>query len=84
MKHYIAIVGALWFDKVNGNTYHNTKIVDLTTGETYYTGYSYGYGDSYVYDSYYFIEKKLKIYNYYLRDLGSFYITKTKCKKGLF
>ena len=45
MKHRFAIIGALWKDKINGNTYYNTKIVDTTTGKFYFTGYHYGYDE---------------------------------------
>ena len=40
------ILGKKWFDKVNGNTYHTVKIVDLDSGETIVkTERAYGYGD---------------------------------------
>lgn len=36
-----------WFDKVNGNTYHSVRITKVSTGETIYCQFQYGYGDHY-------------------------------------
>lgn len=47
------ILGKKWFDKVNGNTYHSVKIVDLESGETIVrTPRTYGYGEQYVQTAY--------------------------------
>jgi hypothetical protein len=46
LKKYI-IIGKRWFDKVNGNTYHSTTVIDVDTNEQVaYSGVVYGYGDS--------------------------------------
>lgn len=37
MKKFV-IIGAKWFDSVNGNTYHNAKIIDPTSNKIYYCG----------------------------------------------
>ena len=40
------ILGKRWFDKINGNTYHSVKIIDLSNGETIIkTDRVYGYGE---------------------------------------
>jgi hypothetical protein len=48
MKKYYC-VGRKWFDKVNGNTYNNAKVVDENGGVVFYIGFGYGYGSSYFY-----------------------------------
>jgi len=83
MKKYV-ILGALWRDEPNGNTYHNTKILDTDTGATYYTGYKYGYGNAYAYDAKEYIENVLKQNNYFVYDLGAFRLNKLKVKQGNF
>jgi hypothetical protein len=43
----ITVLGRLWFDKINGNTY-NTAVI-MINGETVgKTDFQYGYGDFYV------------------------------------
>lgn len=59
----IHIVGLLWFDRVNGNTYHATRTTltyrDQTTTQ-HTTPFSYGYGDQYIYSALHnLVEKKL-------------------------
>lgn len=41
----ITIIGRKWFDKVNGNTYHATKLI-IDGKEAGFSGMVYGYGDS--------------------------------------
>lgn len=42
----ITVIGKLWFDKVNGNSYHTAKV--LINGEHYCNiPFQYGYGDQY-------------------------------------
>jgi hypothetical protein len=42
----ITVIGKLWRDKINGNTYHSSDaIVD---GRAYKSAYQYGYGDHYM------------------------------------
>jgi hypothetical protein len=46
----IEIIGHKWFDRVNGNTYHSTKVLvhfDDGTSKSACSGFTYGYGDSY-------------------------------------
>ena len=46
-KIKVYITAAKWFDKVNGNTYHNAKIT-TEKGISFYSGYQYGYGRQYL------------------------------------
>ena len=46
MKKYYCI-GKKWFDKVNGNTYNNAKVIDENGKVVFYTGFGYGYGHHY-------------------------------------
>lgn len=48
MARKYVVLGGKWFDKVNGNTYHNAKIVDTETGHIFYSGLRYGYGNAYL------------------------------------
>ncbi len=43
---FIAI-GAKWFDKVNGNTYHSVRITRCSDAQTIVVPFQYGYGDHY-------------------------------------
>lgn len=74
-KNYV-VVGGLWFDKINGNTYHNAHILDAETGKNYYTGYCYGYGSAYYYSAEDYIINKLgqPVGTFKLRDMGAFYV----------
>lgn len=47
MKKTFVVIGATWFDKVNGNTYCNAKIIDTATGDEMFTGFGYGYDRMY-------------------------------------
>ena len=40
------IIGAKWWDKVNGNTYNSAVIIDNKTNKKYCVPYQYGYGES--------------------------------------
>ena len=42
----ITVIGKRWFDKVNGNTYHSSKVY-VNGNEIGYQPFIYGYGDSY-------------------------------------
>lgn len=45
MKKYV-INGVKWFDKVNGNTYHNVRIIDVDSNLLIKeSGLTYGYGE---------------------------------------
>lgn len=69
MKQFY-ILGGLWFDKVNGNTYHNAKIIDIY-GNVYYTGYKYGYDKAYLDTAKNYIKNILKINDFKIYDLGA-------------
>lgn len=45
MRHTYVVIGAKWFDKANGNTYCNAKVIDTFTNDIFYIGFQYGYGD---------------------------------------
>ena len=47
MQHYVITV-ARWYDKVNGNTYHNVKVRDLHALQDLTSGLTYGYGRQYL------------------------------------
>ena len=47
MQHY-AITVVKWYDKVNGNTYHNVKVRDLHATQDLTSGLTYGYGSQYL------------------------------------
>lgn len=83
-KKTFVVIGAKWFDSVNGNTYHNAKIIDAETQKTYYCGYQYGYGSQYLTSAKEYIESMLKETEYILIDAGAFYIKKSACVKGWF
>ena len=61
---YIVIVGALWFDNKNGNTYHNTKIKVIEEEKsteyltTYYTGKKYGSDNAYIETAKEYVEQR--------------------------
>ena len=46
-KKRFLIVGAKWWDKVNGNTYNSSIIIDNKTNKKYYIPFEYGYGEDY-------------------------------------
>jgi hypothetical protein len=47
MKVKFVVYGARWFDKVNGNTYHSSRIVRTEDGAVIVAPFQYGYGDHY-------------------------------------
>lgn len=81
-KKIVYCIGAKWFDKVNGNTYCNTKVID---GENInYLGFEYGYGSFYYYKATDYFDGKYGAGNYKLIDLGAFYLKKADVKNGCF
>lgn len=83
MKKYFCITKK-WFDKINGNTYYNSKVLDNDGEVVFYTGFNYGYGSQYFYD----VKEKLKKINgddnFKLIDFGSDYTKKTILTKNNF
>ena len=75
-------VGAKWFDKVNGNTYNNVKVVDGL--EVVYLGYEYGYGNYYYHRAHEYFTNKYGKDNYKLIDLGCAYYKKAELKNDSF
>lgn len=50
------VIGRRWFDKVNGNTYHSTRV--YKNGEEIgYSGMQYGYGNQWEYTGLEIIKK---------------------------
>lgn len=78
------VTGAKWFDKVNGNTYHNAKIVNGETGETHYTGFQYGYDRAYLESAKNYIKDTLKINDFEIINNGSFYTLQRVLKRNQF
>jgi hypothetical protein len=83
-KKIYVIIGGLWFDSVNGNTYHATKIIDTTTGGIYYTRFQYGYGSQYKTSAAEYIREELHQENPIIIDGGSFKVKKAEAKNGTF
>ena len=83
MKKYV-IIGALYFDKLNGNTYHNTKIIDADTGDVYYTGYKYGYGNAWEDSAENYIKSVLGVNEFKTIRGATLNTTKRKAKEGNF
>ena len=85
-KHNFVIIGALWLDKVNGNTYHRAKILDPEFNDVFYTdGLQYGYGSAYMDTA------KREILKQYRDDEigvvmngGAFWLNKREIQKGWF
>lgn len=78
------VFGGLWFDKVNGNSYHVSKILDMQTGEFYYTDYTYGYGHQYWHTAYDFLLLNLDFKDFILYDMGSAFLKKSDLKRKNF
>lgn len=72
------VIGGKWFDKVNGNTYFNRKIIDGRTGEVTYSGYEYGYGTAYLHTAREMFPEDTII------DGGRFYLKKSDLKNNNF
>ena len=49
MSRQIKFIGHayLWFDRINGNTYHSVEITRCRDGAVLYAPYQYGYGECY-------------------------------------
>lgn len=86
----ICILGALWFDQNNGNTYHNTKIKVIENDNkteyatTYYTGKKYGYDNAYIESAHDYIKNVLHISDYKLIDMGALYIPYRQLRNNQF
>lgn len=77
--------GAKWFDRVNGNTYHNAAIIDSQTGEEFYIGFAYGYGDHWFYRCKEEIQRRHpRLKKYEVVKVSEIYTKKSDCKKGNF
>lgn len=83
-KRIFVVIGGKWFDSINGNTYHNSKIIDIETGKTFYCGYQYGYGSQYITSAKEYITDILMIDNFTIIDGGSFVMKKQVVKNGWF
>jgi hypothetical protein len=86
MKKIYIVIGALYFEKLNGNTYHNAKIICVCNNEikTFYSGYKYGYDDAYLDTAKTFIKSTLKEKNICVIDGGSFYLPYRQVKNNNF
>lgn len=42
------VIARKWFDRVNGNTYHSTRIIINGVEADYKKPFEYGYGDAYM------------------------------------
>ena len=52
MNKYV-IEGKLWFDKINGNTYHSVNIIDVNKNESIINiPMTYGYGEQWKHTAY--------------------------------
>jgi len=91
-KENFIIKGAIWFDRINGNSYNSTIIYDLKNNKTYKKPFEYGYGRQYYYDSIeYLINNNIipnikAVHNYYtiFKDMGSFDTKKNIVKNHLY
>lgn len=90
MKNNYVVIGATWRDKVNGNTYFNSKIIVITSFEdgheeysVSYLGFQYGYGNAYFSKA---VEKikSLDPYCGEIIDGGSFSMKKRDLKNNWF
>ena len=82
-KTYV-VIGGLWRDNVNGNTYNAAKIIDTATGERFYTRYTYGYGTAYMQEARTYIREELNQDEANIIDGGHFKVTKAAAKNGQF
>lgn len=80
MVHFTyVIIGGLWRDKVNGNTYHKVKFINTETGNIIYNdAMHYGYGKAYKTTAEDFINDQFACMPAHvcLIDGGSFYVRK--------
>ena len=81
MKKYFCIAKK-WFDKVNGNTYFNSKVMDDNGDVVFYTGFQYGYGSAYFDEAKKQLQKIDK--DFKLIDLGATHDKQAILKKNLF
>lgn len=82
MKKFYCI-GKKWWDKINGNTYCNAKIIDENGDTITYIGFQYGYGHFYYQQAKKELEKTTKE-DFELVDMGSDYTLKKIVKNNLF
>jgi len=82
VKNYV-VIGAKWFDKVNGNTYCNAKVIETSTNTWFYIGYQYGYGKQYFCEALKKIREKDPECKGAI-DGGCFYIKKADLKNDNF
>jgi hypothetical protein len=82
MRKFV-VIGAKWFDRVNGNTYNSAKIIDTETGEVHYTRFCYGYGSAYLQEARHYIRENITE-SFEIIDGGSFYTKKSDAKNGNF
>lgn len=83
MKKFV-VIGGLWFDKVNGNTYHKAKILDVEKDEIFYSDFEYGYGSQYMATAEETIKEKYKDIDFKCLNFGYMYDTKRNIKNGWF
>lgn len=79
-KKVYFILGAKWFDKINGNTYCNAKVLNNNGDLIGYIGYQYGYGSHYYYEA----KKIINDEGSKFVDMGAFYINKKDLIKNNF
>lgn len=83
-KKVFVIIGGLWRDRANGNTYNAAKIIDPVENKIYYTRYTYGYGTAYLREAAEYIREELKQDGAQIINGGSYFVTKTEAKNGTF
>lgn len=79
MNYYVK--GLKWFDKVNGNTYHNAIIYNSKMQFVAASGLKYGYGTQYLSTARDLLTS-MKRKNFKLYDMGSHYTKKANAKAG--
>ena len=83
-KKIYVVIGGLWLDSVNGNTYNSAKIIDTETGKRYYSRFTYGYGTAYLQEARQYITEELHQPNAVIIDGGAFKVKKAEAKNGQF
>ena len=75
VKNFV-VVGGLWWDKPNGNTYCKAHILDPETNEHYYSSVSYGSGQQFIHVAREYIKDHLGYCEEDINiiDMGTFYI----------
>ena len=79
-KNQFVVIGGKWWDRINGNTYHRSKIIDAKHNKIYYTSFEYGYGSQYLSTARDYIKDVLKLKSFDIVDGGSFYDLKRVIK----